>query len=89
MPNNLHAANSNDGLTVKGHRGDGSALLAFNLEDHLTEHLAGFAVERTGPDGKTAPLMNRISFKTTYTAATTAHERKWTESTKAPFQLVG
>ncbi len=73
MPTQLDAANTKDGLTVKAHRGDGSVLLGFDLEDHLTEHLAGFAVERTGPDGKTAPLLNRVSFQTAFTSATTAN----------------
>jgi len=86
MPTQLHAANAKDGLTVKAHRGDGSVLPGFNLEDHLTEHLAGFAVRRTGPDGKTAPLLNRVSFKTAFTSATTAQDRKWTPTDKAPFQ---
>ena len=86
MATQLHATNAKDGLTVKAHRGDGSVLLGFNLEDHLTEHLAGFAVQRTGPDGKTEPLLNRVSFKTAYTATTTARDRKWTPTDKAPFQ---
>lgn len=47
MPTQLHAANAKDGLAGKAHRGDFSALLGFNLEDHLTEHLAGFAAQRT------------------------------------------
>lgn len=86
MPTQLHAANTHNGLTVKAHRGDGSVLLGFNLEDHLAEHLAGFAVQRTGPDGKTEPLMNRISFKSALTAASTAKDRKWTPTNQAPFQ---
>jgi len=86
MPIQLHAASAKDGLTVKAHRGDGSVLLGFNLEDHLTEHIAGFAVQRTGPDGKTAPLLNRVSFKSAFTPATTAKDRKWTPTDKAPFQ---
>jgi hypothetical protein len=72
MPTQLHAANAKDGLIVKAHRGDGSDLLGFNLEDHLTEHLAGFAVQRTRSDGKPAPLLNRVSFQTAFTSATTA-----------------
>lgn len=72
MLTQLRATNANDGLTVKAHRGYGSVLLGFNLEDHLTEHRGGFAVQRTGPDGKTAPLLNRVSFKTAFTSSTTA-----------------
>jgi PLD-like domain len=82
----LHTANTDSGLTLKIHRGDGSALLAFNLEDHLTDQLAGFAVKRTGPDGKSAFLLNRLSFDTAFTAGTTAKDRVWTPSDKAPFQ---
>ena len=65
MPTQLHAANAKDGLTVKAHGGDGS-VPGFNLDDHLTEHLAGFAVQRTGPDGQTAQLPNRVSFQTAF-----------------------
>lgn len=86
MPTQLHAANAKDGLTVKAHRGDGAVLLGFNLEDHLAEHLAGFAVWRTGPDGKKSPLLNRISFSSALTAASTAKDRRWTPTDKAPFQ---
>ena len=86
MPNNLHVANSQQGLTVKAYRGDGSCLIAFNLDDHLVADLAGFAIQRTSPDGKSEVLLNRLSFKSKYTSATTATERKWTPTTKAPFQ---
>ena len=57
MPTQLHAANAKDGLTVKAHRGDGSVLIGFNLENHLPAPLAGFAVEHAGPDGKREPLL--------------------------------
>lgn len=82
----LHTTASGDGLTVKAYRGDGSVLLAFDLADHLVDHLAGFAIRRTAPDGHAEPLPNRLSFETHYTAATTAHDRKWTPSDAAPFQ---
>lgn len=32
MSTPLHTSNTKDGLTVKAHRGDGSALLSFNLD---------------------------------------------------------
>ncbi len=82
----LHTTSAAGGLTVTAHRGDGSVLLAFNLEEHLTDHLAGFAVQRTAPGGKPEPLLNRLSFGTRYTAATTAADRRWRPSDRAPFQ---
>lgn len=86
MPNPLYTANAHQGLTVKAHRGDGACLLAMNMEDHLTEDLAGFAIVRTAPNGKKRQLMNRLSFKTNYTAATTAKQRKWWPTDEAPYQ---
>lgn len=57
-----------------------------NLEDHLTDDLAGFAIKRTDPKGNSEPLMNRLSFRTEYTAKTKAGARKWFPSDEAPFQ---
>jgi len=82
----LRTTSTAGGLTVTAHRGDGAVLLAFNLEEHLTDHLAGFAVLRRPPRGKAEPLLNRLSFGTRYTAATTAADRRWTPSDRAPFQ---
>jgi phosphatidylserine/phosphatidylglycerophosphate/cardiolipin synthase-like enzyme len=86
MPDTLHTTGAHDGLSVKVYRGDGCAMLAFNLEDHLTDHLAGFAVRRTTPRGHPAWLLNRLNFDSHYTAATTVANRKWFPSNKAPFQ---
>jgi len=47
-----HSSSSAGGLTVKAFRGDGSAMLAFNLDEKLTANLAGFAVKRTAPGKK-------------------------------------
>lgn len=74
------------GFTVKASSGDRCVLLAFNLEDPLAEHLAGFAVRRKAPSGKSQWLQNRLTFTSKYTKATTAKQRKWTDSNKAPFQ---
>ena len=39
-----HVRNSKDGFTLKAYRGDGAALLAFDLADPFKENLAGFAL---------------------------------------------
>lgn len=75
-----------DGLTVKAYSGDRCVLLAFNLEPHLVDHLAGFAVRRKPPHGGWSWLPNRISFTTHYTRATTAAQRRWTPTKEAPLQ---
>jgi PLD-like domain len=87
MPSTLTSINTAGGLTVKAYRGDGACMLAFNLEDHLTDNLAGFAITRQGPeDTSPQPLWNRLSFSSTLTSATTAAKRRWFPSTEAPFQ---
>ena len=47
---------------------------------------SGFAVQRTGPDGKAALFLNRVSFMAVFTSAATATDFKWTPTDKAPFQ---
>ncbi|MEO8502380.1 MAG: phospholipase D-like domain-containing protein [Acidobacteriota bacterium] len=83
---NLSAIAVNDGLTAKVYRGDGCFLLAFNLEDGRTADLAGFAVRRKTPGKAWAPLFNRLSFTDEFTASTTAAERRFTPTDKAPLQ---
>lgn len=86
MQDSIQVAAAQNGLTLKAFRGDGGVLLAFDLDQHLTANLAGFAVECTPPNGPAAYLLNRLSFDTTITAATTAQDRVWTPSNLAPFQ---
>src|SRR5215472_1357675 len=86
MQDSIQVAAAQNGLTLKAFRGDGGVLLAFDLDQHLTSNLAGFAVQCTPPDGPAAYLLNRLSFDTAITAATTPQERQWTPSNLAPFQ---
>lgn len=88
MPQPIHAAASQDGVTVKAYRGDGAVLLAFDLDKHLTANFAGFAIKRTPPGGKGEFLPNRLSFsgKQQITSDTTPEQRIWTPSNEAPFQ---
>ncbi len=86
MQNSIQVAASQDGLTLKAFRGDGGVLLGFDLDQHLTTNLAGFAVQCTPPDGQAAYLLNRLSFDTPITATTTPQQRTWTPSNLAPFQ---
>jgi len=82
----LSTVSISDGFTVKASSGDRCVLLAFNLEDHLVEHLAGFAVRRKGPSGTWQWLNNRLSFTARLTNKTTAAQLRWTPTNKAPFQ---
>jgi len=60
--------------------------LILTLDESLTKKLAGFAVKRTDPSGKSDWLLNRLSFTTAFDKNTTAKDRVWTPSNKAPFQ---
>src|SRR5262245_28543243 len=82
----LGTIGTSDGLTVKISSGDRCVLLAFSLEDHLVERLAGFAVRRKAPGRTWQWLQNRLSFSTRYTKNTSAKQRRWTPSNVAPFQ---
>jgi len=86
MTHQLHAQGINQGLTLKVYRGDRSAFLAFDLDQHLTGGLAGFAVEVTDPSGKPFFLPNRLSFDQGVHKDTDPQERKLTPSNLAPFQ---
>lgn len=82
----LHTSATKDGLTVKVYRGVGSAMLAFNVDKGKTKNLAGFAIKRTAPDGKSIYLPNRLEFASTVTADTKAEEMEGHPSSEAPFQ---
>lgn len=74
------------GISATAYRGDGMVLLAFDVPKEQTAGLAGFAIERTDPDGTTAYLPNRLSFSQQLTAKTKPEQRQWTASNAAPFQ---
>jgi hypothetical protein len=86
MSDSIQVAAAQNGLTLKAYRGDGGVLLAFDLDQHLTSNFAGFSIQCTPPNGPTDYLLNRISFDTPITAATTPQQRQWTPSNLAPFQ---
>src|SRR5690349_7651126 len=75
-----------DGLTLTAFHGDGSTLFAFDLDQALTPHLAGFALQCTPPNGAPFYVPNRLNFQQTVTSATTPRQRTWTPSDQAPFQ---
>ncbi len=75
-----------DGLTVKAYRGDGSILFAFDLDESMTPGLAGFAIQCTPPGKSAFYLSNRLNFASATTSATTPEQREWTSSLQAPFQ---
>src|SRR6266567_498815 len=75
-----------DGFTFCAYAGDGAVLLAFDLDESRQADLAGFAVEYTDPDGKTFPVLNRLSFAQAITKATTPEQRQFTPTSEAPLQ---
>jgi hypothetical protein len=68
------------------HRGDGAALLSFDIDADMAPDLAGFAVECEPPEGDAYPILNRLSFEHAITADTTPSERRWTPTSEAPIQ---
>ncbi len=81
-----NAAAGTPPLTVRAYPADGSVLLAFDLDKKFTKNLAGFAIKRTDPGGKSAYLPNRLNFTTRVTTGTKPEDRIWTASNEAPFQ---
>jgi hypothetical protein len=75
-----------DWLGFAVYRGDGIALLAFDVDKKLVPDLAGFAVECVPPKGDPYPLLNRLGFARKVTAETTPSRRRWTSTFKAPIQ---
>ncbi|HEV7843729.1 MAG TPA: phospholipase D-like domain-containing protein [Pyrinomonadaceae bacterium] len=82
----IHAATVKEGLTVKGYRGDGSAMLAFDIDEKLCQDLAGFSIKRTAPDGKSCYLPNFLSFTSGVHADTKTEDLGGHPSNEAPFQ---
>ena len=75
-----------NGLTVVAYRGVGGVLLAFDLSRADAKSLAGFAIDRSDPQGTTRPLLNRLSFDRPLTSSGGTEARRWTDSHLAPFQ---
>lgn len=89
MTSEFHKSSSKNGVSITAYRGDGSALLAFDIDQHLVTPLfAGFAVQAKAPDGTKEWLKNRLNFKTGLNAESTPAQRQknWTDSNQAPFQ---
>lgn len=63
MTRSINSTGTSGALTVQAFVGDGCTLLAFDLKEAATENLAGFAIKRTGPDGKSQYIPNLLSFK--------------------------
>jgi phosphatidylserine/phosphatidylglycerophosphate/cardiolipin synthase-like enzyme len=71
---------------LKVFRGDGCALLCFDVDERLQDNLAGFAIEYVTPSGTRRDVKNRLSFAERVTAETTPEDRRWTPTSEAPLQ---
>ena len=69
MARSLNASSSSGALTVQAFVGDGCTLLAFDLNQGATENFAGFAINRTDPNGKSKYVLNTLSFAQPLTAS--------------------
>ncbi len=86
MANMIHTSSAQDCLRVKTYLGDSAVLLAFDLDEHLTQNLAGFAIKCTPPNDKSFYLPNRLDFTTPVTSKTTPEQRAWHPSDQAHFK---
>jgi hypothetical protein len=82
----LQAQSTNQGLTVKVYGGDRSALLAFDVDQHQTQNLTGFAIKVTTPSGTSEYLQNRLSYDEGLHKQSSAQQGTFTPSNEAPFQ---
>lgn len=83
----LSATATSGGLTVKAYSGDKCVMLAFDLDDHKTDLLAGFAIaRRLTSSSKWTILGNRLSFEGVHTDPALSDKGKFFPSTESPFQ---
>jgi hypothetical protein len=80
-----------DGLSVTAYAGDGSVLLAFDLDETKIDNLAGFAIKAKTPDKGPYQtpeywLRNRLSFEKNITSEMQLTPDLQVGSDKAPFQ---
>jgi hypothetical protein len=85
----MNVCKEDNGLRVVAYPGDNKILLAMSIDEQRigpSNNLAGFAIWRKY-DGKAEEVLgNRIAFDYGVSKETTAKDRKWTDSDKAPFQ---
>ncbi len=86
LTSNQPVTDSQAVLKIKAYRGDGSVLLAYDLDETLAAGLAGFSIQRTAPDGTSSYLLNRLDFNIPVTNQTTPAQRPYSPSNIAPFQ---
>lgn len=87
MTRQYSAAASSAGFTVKAYAGDRCTMLAFDLDDHLTDRLAGFAIaRRLAGQTKWQFLGNRLGFAGDYTNRAASKAGKFFSSDTEPFQ---
>lgn len=77
---------SQNNIKLIAYRSIGMVLLAYDISENLTKNLAGFAIKRTLPNGKTEFLPKRISFEENYPKNTVNQETIWFSSEDSPFQ---
>lgn len=90
MKQNLIITAQNNGLSLNAYLGVNMVMLTFDIDEHLKNNLAGFAIKCFPPSGEPFYLKNRLTFKGAnfkgYHKDTTAEERTWFDSNEAPFQ---
>jgi len=88
----LSKLSKNEGLAVTAYDGDGTVLLAFDIDEEKTKNLAGFAVKVITPNkgpyrSNKYWLKNRLSFKREISSEIELTPEMWEDSNKAPFQI--
>src|SRR5882724_10260197 len=71
---------------TKAYTGDGTILLAWDLDQSQTKNLAGFAIECQPENGPAYVISNRLNFQTQVTSTIMPAQRVYTPSMQAPIQ---
>jgi phosphatidylserine/phosphatidylglycerophosphate/cardiolipin synthase-like enzyme len=87
MTRQYSAAASSGGFTVKAYAGDRCVMLAFDLDEHQTDRLAGFSIaRRRAGQARWQFLGNRLGFAGDYTDSKASRKGKFFSSNTDPFQ---
>jgi hypothetical protein len=88
MTRSINTTGTSGALTVQAFVGDGCTLLAFDLKEAAAKNLAGFAIKRTDPTGKSGYIPNLLSFKKPLTSSSDerAVQQASTPTDQAPIQ---
>lgn len=86
MTRSINATGTSGALTVQAFVGDGCTLLAFDLKEPAAKNLAGFAIKRTDPNGRSQYIPNLLSFKKPLTSKSNDAQQASNTTDLSPIQ---